>query len=81
MNSQEHTEHDEECQLYDSEDVDAVVWYSPKVLAVRATLAGDEEQLDALNELDSIEGGHTHVEQQAVQDRKWEEIEGSVGHH
>ena len=62
LNSQEHTEHYEECQLDDSEDMDAVVGYSPEVLAVRATLARDEEQLDALYELDPVEGGHTHVE-------------------
>ena len=60
-NSQEHTEHYEEHQLDNSEDMDTVVWYSPKVLAVWATLARDEEQLDALDELDPIEGSHAHV--------------------
>ena len=61
--------------------MDPIVWYSPEVLAVWATFARDEEQLDALDELDPIEGGHAHVEQQAVEDRKWEEIESSIGHH
>ena len=46
--------------------MDAVVWYPPKVLAVWPTLARDEEKLDALNELDTIEGGHAHVEKKAV---------------
>ena len=81
MNSQEHTEHYEECQLDKSEDVDTVVWYPPKVFAVWPTLARDEEKLDALNELDTIEGGHAHVEKKAVQNRKWEEIENRVRHH
>ena len=81
LHSEEHTEHYEEGQLYDSEDMDTVVWYSPEVLAVWATLARDEEELDALYELDPVEREHAHVEQQPVENRKREEIEGSVRHH
>ena len=61
--------------------MDAVVWYSPEVLAVWPMLAGEEEELDALYKLDPVEGEHAHVEQQAVEDWEREEIEGSVRHH
>lgn len=61
--------------------MDAVVWNSPEVLAVWPTLAGDEEELDALYELDPVEGEHAHVEQQAIENREREEIESSVRHH
>ena len=81
VHSQEHREHDKEEQLDDGVDVDAIVGDPPEVLAVGTPLAGDEKQLDTLNKLDTIERDHAHVEQQAVEDRKWEEPESRVRHH
>ena len=62
IHSLEHTQHYKEPQLDHSVDVNAIVGYPPEVFTVRATLAGDEEQLNTLNELDPIQGGHAHVQ-------------------
>ena len=61
INSLKHTEHNEESKLDDSVDMDAIVGDPSEVLAVRATLTWNEEQLEALNELNAIERGHTHI--------------------
>lgn len=73
-NSLKDTQDHKEEQLYHRVDVDAIVWDSSEVLAVGTPLAWDEEQFDPLNELDAIERGHAHIQQETVEDRKWEEL-------
>ena len=81
IHSQEHGKNDKEEELDDSVDVNTIVRNPSEVLAVWTPLAGNEKQLDALYKLDTVERGHAHVEQQAVENRKWEEPESRVRQH
>ena len=56
------------------------VWYVPEVLEVRFMLVRTEEEEEPFYELYAIERGHTKVEDESIQDRKWEELEDPVCH-
>lgn len=76
----EDAEEDDEAYLDASIEVDPPVGDGAEVLVVRPVLVGDEEQLDALQELHAVEGGHAQVQDKAVQDGKREEVECPEGH-
>lgn len=73
-------QNDNKAQLDPSIDIDPPVWNGTQVLVVRPVLVWDQHQLHPLQELHAVQGGHAQVEDQAVQDGKWEEIEGPVCH-
>ncbi len=76
----EGAEEDDKANLNPRVEIDPPVRNRPQVLVVGTVLVRDEEQLDALEELHAVERGHAQVEDEAVEDGKWEEIEGPVGH-
>ena len=52
----------------------------PEILVVWLVFIGDEEEFEPLQELDAVEGGHTQVEHQTIQHRKWEKFQYAVRH-
>lgn len=67
--------------MYGGVDVDLSVRDVSQILVVWLVLVGDEDELEALQKLYSIERGHAQIQHQAVQDRKGEELKGIVRHH
>ena len=48
-----------------------IVWF---------VLVGDEQELESLHKLDSVQRGHAQVEKEAIKNGKWEEVHNTVEH-
>lgn len=77
----EYAEQQKEDDLNGRVDVDPSIGDVAQVLVVGLVLVTDKEKLEPLEELDTAERGHTQVQHQAIQNRKWEELQDVPGHH
>lgn len=69
-----------QCYLCGSVHRDPPIGDVSEILIVWLVFVGDEEEFEPLQELDPIQGGHTQVEDQAIQHGKWEELQHAVRH-
>ena len=67
--------------LNNSIHIDILIRHVAKIFVIRLLLAWNEKQLQSLQELDSVQRGDSQVHDQAVQHRKWEELQHFVGHY
>lgn len=74
-------EKQEEDDLNSRVDIDPSIWDMSEILEVWPVLAWNNEQEKSFNELHAIKRGHTQVQDKAIEDRKWEELEDLVCHN